>query len=214
MTMTRRIEGLIAAVLLLALLGSLGIHTLTARQALQWQLELRNRDAASALALALSQPHGNATALQIVAAAQFDLGHYRRLRLQAVDGRALVDLQAAASTGHAPAWFARAWPIAAPAGMAIVSGSRGVGTPRASPVGRGGACRPEMGKRLGGWGFCQRATCSIRSKRRAAARRPGCCACGGDPCAPRWHRRRRWSRVASSRPRSRGCPNCASSPAA
>lgn len=121
MTMTRRIEGLIAAVLLLALLGSLGIHTLTARQALQWQLELRNRDAASALALALSQQHGNATALQIVAAAQFDLGHYRRLRLQAVDGRALVDLQAAASTGHAPAWFARAWPIAAPAGMAIVS---------------------------------------------------------------------------------------------
>jgi len=121
MTMTRRIEGLIAAVLLLALLGSLAIHTLTARQALQWQLELRNRDAASALALALSQQHGEAAALQIVAAAQFDLGHYRRLRLQAVDGHVLVDLKAAASAGRAPAWFAQVWPIAAPAGTAIVS---------------------------------------------------------------------------------------------
>jgi EAL domain-containing protein (putative c-di-GMP-specific phosphodiesterase class I)/GGDEF domain-containing protein len=121
MTMTRRIELLIAAVLLLALLGSLAIHTLTARQALQWQLELRNRDAASALALALSQQHGDAAALQTVAAAQFDLGHYRRLHLQAVDGQVLVDLKAAASAGRAPAWFAQAWPIAAPMGTAIVS---------------------------------------------------------------------------------------------
>ena len=37
MTMTRRIELLIAGVLLLALVGSLAIHTLSARQALQWQ---------------------------------------------------------------------------------------------------------------------------------------------------------------------------------
>jgi len=121
MTMTRRIEWLIAAVLLLALLGSLGIHTYTAREALQWQLELRNRDAASALALALSQQQGDAVALQTVAAAQFDLGHYRRLRLQAVDGQVLVDLQSAASAGRAPSWFAQTWPIAAPAGTAIVS---------------------------------------------------------------------------------------------
>lgn len=128
MTMTRRIELLIAAVLLLALFGSLGLHTLTARQALQWQLELRNRDAASALALALSQQRGDAAVLRTVAAAQFDLGHYRRVRLQTGDGGALVDLQSAAPVGRAPAWFAQAWPITAPAGTAIVSdGWREVG---------------------------------------------------------------------------------------
>ena len=164
MTMTRRIEGLIAAVLLLALLGSLGIHTLTARQALQWQLELRNRDAASALALALSQQHGNATALQIVAAAQFDLGHYRRLRLQAVDGRALVDLQAAASTGHAPAWFARAWPITAPEGMAIVSARSANCRSSLTPPGRAMRC----GMRSSVRPCCCRCWRSPR-----AARRPG-----------------------------------------
>ena len=121
MTMTRRIELLIAGVLLLALVGSLAIHTLSARQALQWQLEMRNRDAASALALSLSQQRGDAVALQTVAAAQFDLGHYRRLHLQAADGQPLVDLRQDPPAGAAPAWFTQALPIAAPPGSAIVS---------------------------------------------------------------------------------------------
>ena len=39
------------------------------------------------LALALSQQQGDAARMQLVAAAQFDTGHYRQLRLLRDDGR-------------------------------------------------------------------------------------------------------------------------------
>ena len=121
MTLTRRIELLIAVVLLLALGGSLALHTLGARSALQTQLELRNRDAAGALALALSQQKGDAVAMQLVAAAQFDLGHYRRVELKGADGSRPIDLQQPAQPVHAPAWFVAALPLAASPGTALVS---------------------------------------------------------------------------------------------
>ena len=126
--MTRRIELLIACVLLLALLGSLAIHTMTARQALQLQLELHNRDAASALALSLSQQRGDPASLRTVAAAQFDLGHYRSLRLLGDDGRELLELRQLPPAGRAPAWFVRSLPLSTPPGSALVSdGWRSIG---------------------------------------------------------------------------------------
>ncbi len=129
MTLTRRIELLIAAVLLLALAGSLALHTLGARSALEMQLELRNRDAAGALALALSQQHGDLVAMQLVAAAQFDLGHYRRVELKSVDGSRPVNLQQPATRASAPTWFEAVLPLAAGPGTALVSdGWREIGT--------------------------------------------------------------------------------------
>ena len=129
MTLTRRIELLIAIVLLLALGGSLALHTMGARSALLSQLELRNRDAAGALALALSQQRGDQVAMQLVAAAQFDLGHYRRVELKGADGKLPIDLRQAPQSAKAPDWFVAALPLAAGAGTALVSdGWREIGT--------------------------------------------------------------------------------------
>ena len=126
--MTRRIELLIAAVLLLALAGSLAIQTLAARQALRGQLEARNREAASALAGTLSLQPGDASALQAAASAQFDRGHYRSLRLTGADGQALLDLRQGSPAPRAPAWFERALPLVAATGRAPVSaGGREIG---------------------------------------------------------------------------------------
>ncbi|MEO5732704.1 MAG: LapD/MoxY N-terminal periplasmic domain-containing protein [Rubrivivax sp.] len=121
MTLSRRLALLVVSMLLLALLGSLAIHSLGARDVLQRQLELRNRDAAASLALALSQQGGDMTALRTVAAAQFDLGHYGRITLQAADGQMLIDLQQAPPTGTAPAWFSALLPVDADTGQALVS---------------------------------------------------------------------------------------------
>lgn len=121
MTMTRRIALLIAAVLLPALLGSLWLHTLAARDALQQELRTRNQDGATGLALALSQQRGDLTALQTVAAAQFDLGHYQLLRLTSPQGGLLLNLEQPARSPQAPGWFVAALPITAPAGLATVS---------------------------------------------------------------------------------------------
>ena len=51
MKLTSRVLLLMVCLLTLALGGSLLLHTWAARQALQEQLELRNRDAATSLAL-------------------------------------------------------------------------------------------------------------------------------------------------------------------
>ena len=121
MTMTRRFALLMAAVLLLALAGSLWIHAVAARNALQVQLEVLNQDAATALALSMSQQNGDQAAMQAVASAQFDLGHYRRMRFVGVDGQAVFDRSQPPRPSAAPAWFVAALPLAAPAGQAPVS---------------------------------------------------------------------------------------------
>jgi EAL domain-containing protein (putative c-di-GMP-specific phosphodiesterase class I)/GGDEF domain-containing protein len=121
MTMTRRLALLIAAILLPALLGSLWLHTLAARDALVLEQESRNQDAATALALALSQQAGDAAAMETVAAAQFDLGHYRELILRSPQGQVLFQRQQAGRQPDVPDWFVGAWPIAAPSGRAAVS---------------------------------------------------------------------------------------------
>jgi GGDEF domain-containing protein/EAL domain-containing protein (putative c-di-GMP-specific phosphodiesterase class I) len=134
MSLTARIAILIAAVLLPALLGSLWIHTATARDALLTQLELRNRDAAAALALSLSQQQGDVAAMSTVAGAQFELGAYRRASLTAADGRVLWQREAAAATADPaapPAWFSQAWPLRPAEGVATVShGWQPIGTLR------------------------------------------------------------------------------------
>lgn len=128
MTLSRRLTLLLVSMLLMALLGSLAIHGLGTRQVLQLQLEVRNRDAAAALALALSQQGGDLAAMHMVAAAQFDLGHYRRISLKAPGGDPLIDLQHEAPATRAPHWFNAALPLDAEAGRAIVSaGWRTVG---------------------------------------------------------------------------------------
>jgi diguanylate cyclase (GGDEF)-like protein len=121
MTMTRRFALLIAAILLPALAGSLWLHTLAARDALQVQLEVLSQDAATALALSMSQQGGDAAAMQAVAAAQFDLGHYRSLRFVDSEGRPVFERTQAASVAAAPAWFIRLLPLRAPMGQAPVS---------------------------------------------------------------------------------------------
>ena len=129
MTLTRRMALFIACMLLLALGGALVIHTLAARDALQQQQDVRNRDAAASLALALSQQQGDAQALKAVATAQFDLGHYRRIRLVAGDGSTVFDLEQATPSPRRPEWFGQLLPMAAADGSALVtSGWRELGT--------------------------------------------------------------------------------------
>ena len=121
MTMTRRVALLIAAILLTALAGSLWIHALAARDALQVQLEVLNQDAATALAVSMSQQKGDVAALESVASAQFDLGHYRRMQFLDSAGRTVFDRSQPARLAAAPAWFVAALPLRAPTGQAPVS---------------------------------------------------------------------------------------------
>jgi predicted signal transduction protein with EAL and GGDEF domain len=129
MTLIRQVWTMLLGLLLLALLGGVAAHSLMQRQVLLTQLQLRNHDRAMLLALALSQQQGDALRLQRLAAAQFDSGHYRSLRLVGSDGNPIFEREAPTRSGSAPAWFARLLPLSAAPGQAQVSdGGRPVGT--------------------------------------------------------------------------------------
>ena len=121
MSLIRRVSLLMLLVVVLALLGGVWTTLFAARDTLQTQLGLKNRDNAQSLALALSQQHGDAALMELVLAAQFDTGHYRSIALTSTDGRAPFRREADAAATVAPTWFARSLPLRSEPGVAQVS---------------------------------------------------------------------------------------------
>ena len=121
MSLIRRVSLLMLLVVVLALLGGVWTTLFAARDTLQTQLGLKNRDNAQSLALALSQQRGDAALMELVLAAQFDTGHYRSIALTSTEGRAPFHREADAAATVAPAWFARALPLRSEPGVAQVS---------------------------------------------------------------------------------------------
>lgn len=121
MTLMRQVGWLLAAVLLLALAGAVGVNLHAARDTLQTQLRVKNSDNAQSLALALSQQRGDAALMELLLSAQFDTGSYRQVRLLRADGSVAFERNGAAKPGEAPAWFATLLPIESTPGVAQVS---------------------------------------------------------------------------------------------
>lgn len=121
--MIERPRVLLAVMVLLGLLlaAALAADLRATHQALQRQLEARNRDAAAVLAAALSQPGQDLAAWRGFAAAQFAAGHTLRLRVRTPDQPVpVVDLQRNPAPTEAPGWFLRALPLdAAPGAVAL-----------------------------------------------------------------------------------------------
>jgi len=121
MSLMRQIGLLLAAVVLLALAGAVGVNLHAARDTLATQLKLKNSDNAQSLALALSQQHGDPALMELLLAAQFDTGYYRSIRLVRADGSAAFAREAGARPQRAPEWFATMLPIPSTPGVAQVS---------------------------------------------------------------------------------------------
>ena len=125
--MNKRPRVLLAVVALFGLLlaAALAADLRATQQALQRQLEARNRDAAAVLAAVLSQPGQDLAAWRTFAAAQFAAGHTQRLRVLARDEAVpVVDLQRKSVPADAPGWLQRALPLSAAPG-AVTLGEAG-----------------------------------------------------------------------------------------
>ncbi|MCV2358930.1 EAL domain-containing protein [Paucibacter sp. TC2R-5] len=121
MSLMRQVWLLLLGVVLLALAGSVAVSTYSTRQLLQTQLQIKNSDNAAALALALSQQHGDAELMELLISAQFDTGYYQSVVWRKADGKLAFERQAAAQPSKAPAWFVALLPIAVQPGVAQVS---------------------------------------------------------------------------------------------
>lgn len=98
----------IIMILLLALGGSFAISVYSAKQYLHEQLQLKNIDNATSLALSMSQMEKDPVTLELLVAAQFDAGHYQLIRLTDPNNQIIVERIADTDTVNAtPAWFAR-----------------------------------------------------------------------------------------------------------
>ena len=121
MSLIRQIRLLLLGVVLLAIAGGVTVNLLSARDALQTQLRLKNSDNAQSLALALSQQHGEAQLMELLMAAQFDTGFYRRVKLVRPDGAVAFERSGPSTPTAAPDWFANLLAIESEPGIAQVS---------------------------------------------------------------------------------------------
>ncbi len=118
--MIRQIGLLLSMVVLLAFGGSAAVGTWIFQKSMESQWQARNGDAATLLAQVANAQRGDLKLIQLVLQSQFDAGHYRRIRLDGLDGSALVNFESPEKVGNAPTWFIRALPLQAPPGTAIV----------------------------------------------------------------------------------------------
>jgi diguanylate cyclase (GGDEF)-like protein len=121
MSLIRQVWLLLALTLVLAFAAAFGITVHSARQYLETQLALKNNDTAQFLALTLSQQKGDATAMELVIASQFDTGYYELVRLTGTDGKVLQERRADPKATSAPGWFVHLMGIAPMPGAAQVS---------------------------------------------------------------------------------------------
>ena len=121
MSLIRQVWLLLSVTLVLAFAGAIGVSVNSARHYLQAQLDLKNNDAAQSLALTLSQQHGDAVALELSVASQFDTGSYERIKLVAPGGKTVIEKQAESRPQAAPAWFVSLLGIQPRLGVAQVS---------------------------------------------------------------------------------------------
>ena len=129
MSLIRQIWLVLLGALVLAFVGSMGVAISSARDTLETQLRLKNSDNAASLALALSQQRGDPQLMELVMAAQFDTGFYRRIRFVTSEGRETFLREAAQSRTQAPDWFVAMLPVDSEPGTAHVSdGWRALGS--------------------------------------------------------------------------------------
>lgn len=101
--------------------GSLITSLWSNRQYVEEQLEVKNHDNAASLAISLSQQAGDMDSIRLLVAAQYDTGHYLRIRLLAPDGKPIINLTDKPPAATAPAWFVHLLPIESRPGIAQVS---------------------------------------------------------------------------------------------
>jgi methyl-accepting chemotaxis protein len=107
---------------LLAFVGSLTISIWSARAYLVEQLERKNSDNASSLALAMTQQEKDPVMIELQVAALFDTGFYQEISVVDPLNQMIVErVQDKVDRGSTPDWFVNLFPIPSKPGLAQVS---------------------------------------------------------------------------------------------
>lgn len=120
MSLIKQLWLAIIFILILATGGSFVLSTISSKNYLKEQLQLKNLDNATSLALSVSQMQKDPTTIDLLISAQFDSGHYRYIGLFDPQGKMISERVNANSSTKAPAWFTKLIPIKTQPGVAEV----------------------------------------------------------------------------------------------
>ena len=120
MSLIKQLWLAIVVVMTIAFGGSMVVSVLSARHYLEQQLQVKNIDNATALALSLSQLAKDPVMIELQVSAQFDAGHYRFIRILSPAGQVLVERAFTGQLQGAPVWFTKMIPIQASPGQAQI----------------------------------------------------------------------------------------------
>lgn len=105
----------------LAFGGSLLVSIWSAQGYLVQQLERKNSDVASSLALSMTQQEKDPVTVELQVTALFDTGYYQAISVTDPFGKAIVERLQDKSEANIPHWFIKSFPIKSKPGLAQVS---------------------------------------------------------------------------------------------
>lgn len=123
MSLTKQLWLAIAAIMILAFGTSFLVSAWSAKGYLEDQLRLKNIDNANSLALSMSQIEKDPVLIELLISAQFDIGHYKHIRLTSPSGKLMVERVSEAATDTVPAWFVKLIALRNAPGIAQVQDS-------------------------------------------------------------------------------------------
>jgi len=129
MSLTKQLWLAIVAIMTLAFGISFLVSVWSAKGYLEDQLRLKNIDNANSLALSMSQIEKDPVLVELLLSAQFDIGHYKTIKLTAPTGEVMIERVNDVVADKVPAWFVNLVPLHAEPGIAQVQdGWRQYGT--------------------------------------------------------------------------------------
>ncbi|NOS96724.1 MAG: EAL domain-containing protein [Methylotenera sp.] len=120
MSLIKQLWLAILLVLALASGGSFVLSTVVGKHAIEQQLQMKNEDNATTLALSMTQLPKDPVTLDLLLSAQFDAGHYRYIGLLDPNGQIVSERNNVRTQTKAPAWFVKLIPLDLHAGVAEI----------------------------------------------------------------------------------------------
>lgn len=121
MSLLSRLWLSVVVAMVLALCGNFAVSVYTARSYLVQQLYAQSSDAATSLALAMSQQRRDVAMRETLVSSLFDSGYFESVVFRDAEGRIQVERRTKAPTPDAPGWFVGFLPLDAPPGEANVT---------------------------------------------------------------------------------------------
>ena len=120
MSLIKQLWLAIVVILSLAFAGAFVLSTVASKHYFEQQLQAKNDDNATTLALSMTQIKKDPVEVDLLIAAQFDAGHYRYIGLTDPDGKVISERVNNSTQTKAPDWFVKFIPLQLHAGQADI----------------------------------------------------------------------------------------------